>query len=78
VTLRRPNESNACVICGEQVTTRARMRGFVGYETAEGEIIHYEGVVVAHPECYMRTPPAERNALIERIAEDWQRATKDR
>jgi hypothetical protein len=51
VTLRRPNESNACVICGEQVTTRARMQGFVGYETAEGEIIHHEGVVVAHPEC---------------------------
>jgi hypothetical protein len=58
------NAWNACAVCGEQVTTRARMQGLQWWENAEGEVFGREVVVVFHPECYMRLTPAEREALL--------------
>jgi hypothetical protein len=61
---------NTCAVCGEPVTTRTRIESFTGWETGDGELVARETIAVVHPECYMRLPPAEREALISRLSVD--------
>jgi hypothetical protein len=59
------NVANARAICGEHVTTSLRIDGVAGWETPDGKIVDREILLVVHPECYLRTPPSEREALLE-------------
>ena len=58
------NVANVSAICGEQVTTPMRINGLAGWKTPDGKIVDREILLVVHPECYLRTPPSEREALL--------------
>lgn len=61
-----PNERNACLLCGEQVTTRARMNASTWFENADGARALREVWGIVHSECYMAASPEERMAVLER------------
>jgi hypothetical protein len=62
------NQSNACAVCGEQVTTATRIQGFLAWESDTGETIGKETVLVMHPECYMGMEPEDRDRLLTEAA----------
>jgi hypothetical protein len=60
---------NACPVCGEQVTTKARLQAVAGWERpATGEYILDATLGTVHAECYMRLSPTERDALLDKLA----------
>lgn len=63
------NQSNACAVCGEQVTTTTGMQGFLAWESDTGELIGKETVLVTHLECYMGMEPEDRNRLLSEATE---------
>jgi hypothetical protein len=59
------NRWTTCAICCEHVTPHERVAGFAAWESADGQEVDREVLLVVHSACYLRATPAELAALLE-------------